>query len=51
MPYTINVDTNKVGMSDLLTYEKKVEEDRAVEMRRVEALERIAAALEDANKR
>ena len=51
MPYNINVDTVKAPTSDLLRYEGKVEEDRLVAIRLVKALERIAAALEDANKR
>ncbi len=51
MPYVINVDATEAPSSDLIRYERKVQDDYALEMRRVEALERIAAALEEANKR
>ena len=51
MPYVINVNSNEASGRDLIRYEKLVAEDHALEERRVEALERIAVALEDANKR
>ena len=51
MPYVINVDSNEATGRDLIRYEKLIAEDQALEERRVQALERIAAALEDANKR
>jgi len=51
LPYVINVDSNEAPSSDLIRYEGLIAEDHALEERRVKALERIAAALEDANKR
>jgi len=51
VPYVINVDSNAASGRDLIRYEKLIAEDHALEERRVEALERIAAALEEVNKR
>ena len=51
MPYVININQQEASGRDLVRYEKLVAEDQALEERRVQALERIAAALEDANKR
>ena len=51
MPYVIHVDTNEASGSDLIRYERLVTEDRDLEDRKVRAWERIAAALEEANKR
>ena len=46
MPYVVNVDSNEAPSSDLIRYEGLIAEDHALEERRVNALERIAAALE-----
>jgi|ETNmetMinimDraft_3_1059899.scaffolds.fasta_scaffold741446_2 hypothetical protein len=51
MPIVINVDSREAPSSDLIRYEKLIAEDHALEQRRVKALERIAAALEEVNKR
>ena len=46
MPYVININQQEASGRDLVRYEKLVAEDQALEERRVQALERIAAALE-----
>ena len=51
MPYVININQQEASGRDLVRYEKLGSEDLALEERRVQALERSAAAIEDANKR